>query len=1598
MNGPVTIDNTGGFTLTMNAGNYGTALDLSSADHDVTIQGPITRANHTTYHLGPAGRTLTLSGGSSGGNHFRITGSGGALNIPGETVTAGGYSLNVGYNGDVSVDLTGSSSVLWANDVLIGQNGSGTVNVVDGYFYAEDINRIGVNSGGYGAVHVSGGRYLLNAWNNRLTHVGYNGGSGAITVSGTGVVELGRSGYGGNRIELGHGLGTGALHINGGEFVIYSTSSDAIKLGTGTGNIYFNGGLFKATTTQNPAAGIATVVQAGGAAIEVTSGRTLTFNSGLTEDPESTGGGLTKTGAGTLVLNGTNTYSGDTSVEAGTLTLARAGMGDTSEVSISSGATLNLTFAGSDVVESLVLDGVSQAFGTYDASNSGGLITGSGSIQVIPASVPLDLRVSLATDPVSQGNPGRDVVATVTLENLSALPGYDITLSALRDVDTTLVSISDDGTSSGLGINWTIAELAASGTVTRTFTFKPSALGTLTNQVSIEASNEAVDPSTWYATNTLDVICLDEALSSMGFDNMPAVVSGVEGAPINFGVSAFIDGCIPDGISLSMIASPAGASFTQTGLSGVYRQGAFSWTPGDLTAGSYFATFSAQSGGLSNQWSVLLNITEAPSTNDYQATLDYANNATNTLQWRTEVGDNDLTFNGDKVVFTPTGLVGAPYAYGFGGAGEPGYASAGTGWNSMGARSNATYEIWFKPRLVDTRQALINYGDDDQGFAMTLEADNRVQARFTEGTNVLTVTSAASSIASGTWYQAVVVFDSQSESHSMATLYLDAVQVDQETVGVRLNYAGAGEGRLGAAGELIMANDFENVATGTYDANTGQAFGDDALLGNATGNVDGDVVDSGDTIGSRSFADTSDPTVRSRSTADTTKETSFSFYYRSNGRAGSNTRAAAGWSAIQSDNINVWSGASSDRVLIGVGGQGRFVYTPNIQSATELPDSPTIPSVDNNWYHLSFSMKYNGDSTWTVSELTVVEYGSDGVTATGNSWTYNNGDPYTFDPGCGATLDTTTDAYAYLFTNRDRGSDGMDNILVAIPGLSFNGEIAVARMFNKALSASGVEAVHSAIRSAPVSLVVTASGPTQVAPFSSYIMSVRVANTGANSAGEVVLTAGLDDQLDFIRATAPRTLSGTNVQWNIGALAPGQQAVRTVTVRPDAAGTFSSIFTVTSAMDNANDLSNWSDDVVVVAECNGTDLPVFGPLPHQAGSVDIPMTFTIYGGVDGCVPDLLDTSEPVTANLPEGAQISSPGVINGQYVEWLFSWTPSSGQEGTHPVQISITDGVATSTATVLLHVDVDSSTQATWSPSIENTTAPTGGMAGLTWQASPGLKYVVYSADDYAGSGSVNWSVEGTVQASSNRASLHGLDAGTSRRYYQVALAGQDPAEHRVWGVIQPDIPSSLSFMAPPLAGTDRDFGGEFGTVMANALTALGTKIYIMSPGTGASDGQNNTLDWIILERVAEGWSRFGGGELPVLDEGQGFMVMNMGEASKPVFMGLVENTATNEVSLASGSLENPAFNIIGLSKGRSVPVSTAFTNVPVIGDYDENNADQVVILQTNGSWRRLIRRPDGTWYDTGRPNNPGETDLKLQPGEAYYYIRRGEAATLNF
>ena len=87
--------------------------------------------------------------------------------------------------------------------------------------------------------------------------------------------------------------------------------------------------------------------------------------------------------AGALTLSGTNTYTGNTRVDAGTLILSNACLCATSSVYVAKDSRLFLNFAATNTICSLTLGGYARSPGLYGAFASGAaFISGTGVLMV----------------------------------------------------------------------------------------------------------------------------------------------------------------------------------------------------------------------------------------------------------------------------------------------------------------------------------------------------------------------------------------------------------------------------------------------------------------------------------------------------------------------------------------------------------------------------------------------------------------------------------------------------------------------------------------------------------------------------------------------------------------------------------------------------------------------------------------------------------------------------------------------------------------------------------------------------------------------------------------------------------------------------------------------------------------------------------------------------------------------------------------------------------------------------------------------------------------------------------------------------------------
>jgi len=229
--------------------------------------------------------TITITGGADA---VRIGGGDGA----GDAAAVGEYTISGG-------------SLAVTNNLQVGAYGTGTLTQSGGSVSSGGWLAIGRFAGSNGTYTISGGTLSQTNPARRL-FVG-EAGTATLNVSGSAAVNL----TGGMNF-LG---GTGTVNLDGG-----TVTTPLIEDGGGVSVLNFNGGVLKtSTSTTTFLQGLNNAfIKAGGATID-TNGYDITISQALLTDATSTGGSLTKIGAGTLTFGGSNTYTGGTTISAGRL-------------------------------------------------------------------------------------------------------------------------------------------------------------------------------------------------------------------------------------------------------------------------------------------------------------------------------------------------------------------------------------------------------------------------------------------------------------------------------------------------------------------------------------------------------------------------------------------------------------------------------------------------------------------------------------------------------------------------------------------------------------------------------------------------------------------------------------------------------------------------------------------------------------------------------------------------------------------------------------------------------------------------------------------------------------------------------------------------------------------------------------------------------------------------------------------------------------------------------------------------------------------------------------------------------------------------------
>ena len=369
-----------GFSGTINATASNTFFAADSAgsaaaDWVLSSGAKIVNNMSGTGHLiklgSLAGTGGTLGGGNASGAAatFEIGGNGNSTNFGGEIVDTpsgfGGGTATITKVGSGTLTLTGANNYTGGTTI-----NAGTLNVSGGTF-------------GTGAVTINNGGTLKTS--GEWAFGGANGyGIGGNLIPSVTINT-------GGTLDFGSGSANGIINLvlNGG----------TVTGGGGFAGLF--GALFLFNGNEQITAGGATTSTIAARLCLDGNNNTITVNTGsalniTSEVANITGiggswtniGGFIKAGAGTLTLSGVNSYTGNTTVNQGTLSLGdgttNTALVDTADVTVAAGCTLNLNYNGTDTIDELWLGGVQRSPGIYGAGTySGVTISGAGTLTVL---------------------------------------------------------------------------------------------------------------------------------------------------------------------------------------------------------------------------------------------------------------------------------------------------------------------------------------------------------------------------------------------------------------------------------------------------------------------------------------------------------------------------------------------------------------------------------------------------------------------------------------------------------------------------------------------------------------------------------------------------------------------------------------------------------------------------------------------------------------------------------------------------------------------------------------------------------------------------------------------------------------------------------------------------------------------------------------------------------------------------------------------------------------------------------------------------------------------------------------------------------------
>ncbi len=569
--------------LTISGNGAGGVGALSNFGGNNTFQGPITLAADS--RIDSQVDTLTLTGGIGGAGGSQVLTLGGAGNGAVTTVGiantvegltkdgAGTWTLSTAntYTGPTTITAgtlqLGNAAALSTGVVVF--NGAGTLDLAGTSPTLTSLN----STGNVGTILNS-----TNATTSTLTVptgsfngvIADNGGGGA-----TGVVALVVNGGVGDNLDLG---GVAPNTYTGGT-TIQSGTLTAVKAGAfGTGAVTINNGARLRAGVANVVVSNNIALAAGGTSIIDSQNTTMTL-SGVISGVGTT---LSKEGGGTLILTGTNTYTGNTNLTAGTLAVGNNAALGTSTLNFANATALRVDATPLTLANAITLTGTNTVDTNGNALTLSGVISSGAAATLVKAGGgTLTLSGANTYSGATQLNAG-----TLTLGSNGALGTSTLTAAAGTIVDyANAVNIANAVTINGLvQFNQTGGTATQTGVVTggAGTTFEKTGTGGLT---LAGAGNTAAQTTVTGGTLTIGAA---GSLTSPVTNNATFATTGIVNGSVTNNSTVTASNQINGDV-----LNNAGATFTVTGaLTGI---GTFT-NDGVLALGANTAAIGALTG------------------------------------------------------------------------------------------------------------------------------------------------------------------------------------------------------------------------------------------------------------------------------------------------------------------------------------------------------------------------------------------------------------------------------------------------------------------------------------------------------------------------------------------------------------------------------------------------------------------------------------------------------------------------------------------------------------------------------------------------------------------------------------------------------------------------------------------------------------------------------------------------------------------------------------------------------------------------------------------------------------------------------------------